>query len=347
IPDNWKHLVTLERGSRTRGFVSFIDFGPTLLHLAGLGVPEEVDGRPFLGPDVSPKQLEARDEAFGYADRFDEKYDLCRSLRKGRFKYIRHYQAFYPDALQNNYRYIMLAYEEWRTLYRQGKLNAEQRRFFEPKPTEALYDLETDPHEVNNLADDPAHARTLRAMRDRLTERVKGLPDLSFYPESYLVDHAMENPVAFGQAHAGEIARLVDVADLSLLPFTEAKPGLEKALASANPWERYWALVACSCFGDEAGSLAAAAKRRLDDTELLVRVRAAEFLGIVGAADPRSTLCKVLNTTESPVEALLTFNTVVFFHDRAPGGYPFDLKALDMKVTSGEVQRRISYLGGQ
>ena len=51
IPDNWKHLVKFKRGSRTRAFVSFIDFGPTLLHLAGLDVPKQVDGRPFLGPD--------------------------------------------------------------------------------------------------------------------------------------------------------------------------------------------------------------------------------------------------------------------------------------------------------
>jgi HEAT repeat protein len=157
----------------------------------------------------------------------------------------------------------------------------------------------------------------------------------------------MENPVAFGRAHAREISRLVDVADLSLLPFTEARADLEKALASSNPWERYWALIACSCFGDEAGVLVPAAKRRLDDPELLVRVRAAEFLGIIGAADPRPTLREVLNTTESPVEALLTFNTVVFFHDRAPNGFPFDLKTLDMKVTAGEVKRRISYLEGQ
>jgi uncharacterized sulfatase len=347
IPDNWKHLVTLERGSRARGFVSFIDFGPTLLHLAGLDVPEPMDGRPFLGPDISREQLNARDQVFGYADRFDEKYDLCRSLRKGRYKYLRHYQAFYPDGLQNNYRYIMLAYQEWRKLFHEGKLNAAQRQFFEPKPVEALYDIETDPHEVNNLAGDPDHADILKDLRGRLQQWVKGLPDLSFYPESYLVDHALDNPVAFGQAHVEEIARLVDVTDLSLLPFAEARPELEKALASSHPWQRYWALIACSCFGEEAAALVPAVQKRLEDPERLVRVRAAESLGIVGAADPRPTLCEVLNTTESPVEALLTLNTVVFFHDRTPKGYPFDLDALDMKVKGGEVGRRISYLQGK
>ena len=53
----------------------------------------------------------------------DEKYDFCRSLRIGNWKYIRNYQAIYPDGLQNNYRYRMLAYQEWRSLFQAGKLN--------------------------------------------------------------------------------------------------------------------------------------------------------------------------------------------------------------------------------
>ena len=52
----------------------------------------------------------------------------------------------------------------------------------------------------------------------------------------------------------------------------------------------------------------------------------------------------MLNNTNSPVEALLTLNTVVHFHDRADEPYLFDVKALDMKVKAGEVQRRINYL---
>ena len=92
-----------------------------MLQLAGVDVPGQVDGRPFLCPGVSLADVNARDESFGYADRFDEKYDMCRSLRKGRWKYIRNYQGYYPDALQNNYRYRMVAYQQWRKLYQEGK----------------------------------------------------------------------------------------------------------------------------------------------------------------------------------------------------------------------------------
>jgi uncharacterized sulfatase len=344
IPERWQKLASVKRGSRVQGFVSFADFGPTLLHLAGIPLPEHLDGKPFLGEDATLAEVNRRNEAFGYADRFDEKYDLCRSLRQGRYKYVRNYQAFYPDSLQNNYRYKMLAYQEWRRLYHEGKLNDVQRQFFEPKPVEALYDIETDPHEVNNLAGKAAHSEVLERLRARMRERVKSLPDLSFYPESYLVENALDNPVAFGREHAGEIARLVDIADLSLLPFAAARPRLEKALASARPWERYWALIACSCFGDRAKGLTAAARARLDDPELLVRVRAAEFLGIAGAADPRPTLYSVLETTPDPVAALLTLNTVVFFNDRKSGGYPVDLKALELKAKGALLERRLSYL---
>jgi uncharacterized sulfatase len=344
VPENWTHLVDMPRGSRVQGFVSFVDFGPTLVHLAGLPMPEHFDGQPFLGKGITAREVDARDEAFGYADRFDEKYDFCRSLRKGRYKYIRNYQAFYPDGLQNNYRYKMLAYQQWRDLYHQGKLNAAQKRFFEPKPVEMLFDVEADPYELKNLAGDPPHAQLLQDLRKRLQTRVKKLPDLSFYPESHLVRYAMDDPIAFGQKHADEIARLVDTADLSLMSFDKAEPQLAMSLESDDPWVRYWALIVCSCFGEQAESFTECARVRLEDPELMVRVRAAEFLGLVGAMDPRPTLYEVLNTTDSSVEALLTLNTVVFFHDRRPGGYAFDASKIDMKAAGGETGRRIQYL---
>ena len=69
VPEKWKHLVHFEAGSRASGFVSFIDFAPTLLHLAGLEIPDPMDGNPFLGPEIAREELNARDETWGYADR--------------------------------------------------------------------------------------------------------------------------------------------------------------------------------------------------------------------------------------------------------------------------------------
>ncbi|MCA9067229.1 MAG: sulfatase-like hydrolase/transferase, partial [Planctomycetaceae bacterium] len=67
VPENFKSLAARELGSRTQGFVEFVDFGPTVLSLAGIEQPEGVDGKPFLGMDADPEKVDRRDEAFGYA----------------------------------------------------------------------------------------------------------------------------------------------------------------------------------------------------------------------------------------------------------------------------------------
>ncbi|OVE75467.1 sulfatase, partial [bacterium E08(2017)] len=310
IPENFKHLVDLKPGTRSDGFVEFIDFGATIMNLAGITPPSGIDGKPFMGPGISKKDLEERDEAFGLADRFDEKYDLVRTLRKGNLKYIRNFQPFNFDGLQNNYRYRMASYREWRELYKQGKLHELQAQFFETRSSEALYDVVKDPYETKNLATDPAYAGQLKDMRERLTTRLKSMPDLSMYPESHLLANAVEDPVAFGTKQKQAIGELIDIADLSLKPFAEAKPDIAKSLNSKNPWKRYWGLIVCSSFMEQAKEFIPLAKDlAARDENLLVRTRAAEFLGLIGAQDPQSVLLDVLSKSESDIETLLVLNT--------------------------------------
>lgn len=319
IPDKWRHLFPAGPGARIDGFVSFIDLAPTVLNLAGVEVPKQMDGKPFLGKGVALEELNQRNTTFGYADRFDEKYDLVRTIRKEKYKYMRNYQPFNFDALQNNYRYRMLAYQEWRERYQAGELNAAQRQFFEIRPAETLYDLEKDPHEINNVAGDPAYAEVLEELRTMLRDQVKSMPDLSFYPENVLVNEALENPVAFGQAHRKEIAEFVDIADLSLLSFRKAKRKIRKALRSDNPWHRYWGLIVCSSFGEEAAPLYGQARRLATaDPENLVRLRAAEFLALTGTENPAPVIEATLRNAESKVEVNLILNTVALLETLRP-----------------------------
>lgn len=324
VPENWQHLVPAETGSRIDGFVQFMDFGPTVLHLAGVEVPEKMDGRPFLGAGISLEELEKRDVTFSYADRFDEKYDLVRAVRKGKFKYIRNYQPFNIDGLYNFYRYRMLAYQEWRELYEQGQLNATQRQFFEERAPEALYDLERDPHETNNLADDPFHRTQLLQLRGLLQQQLKSMPDLSFFPEPFFLEQGAENPVAFGRQHRRAIAALIDIADLSLLPFDRAQPGLQSALSSDDPWKRYWALIACSSFGAVAKPFYPMARElALSDDNRLVRVRAAEFLRLSDQTLPEPVLIDAVATAQGPTEANLILNTLAMLKDSKGNDFDF------------------------
>ncbi len=347
VPEKFRHLTDgFPLGGRVPGFVSFIDFGPTVLNLAGLPPADDVDGRAFLGAGVSLDEVNARDEAYGYADRMDEKFDFVRCLRKGKYHYLRCFQPWLPDGLQNNYRYLSLAFQEWRALSAQGKLEGPPRAFFEPRAVEMLFDCEADPHNIRNLARDPAHESALHELRRQLGSHLRILPDLSFYPESHLVRSALPDASAFGQEHQGEIQTLVDIADTALMPFEEAKPRLEVLLDSSNPWQRYWAVMACAAFGEQAASLTAQAEPLLKDEEPAVRLRAVEFLGAIGKIHPQPALAELVNTTDDPVFATEVLNSVVWFRDHFGGAYPAPRESFQPKAVNDGVTRRLNYLAG-
>lgn len=345
VPEQYQQLAPFPRGSRVQGFVNFTDFGTTVLNLAGVKVPDTMDGKPFLGNGVTAENVNARDTTFGHADRFDEKYDFCRSVRQGRYKYIRNYHAFYPDGLHNNYRYKMLAYAEWRKLSQQGELNAIQQAFFEAKAPAALYDLEVDPHETKNLIDQPELKAVQQELANTLNAQLRAWPDLSFYPETVLVEQAMNNPVKFGQDHQMEIAKLIGISDFALLPPEQAIEALENALQADDPWQRYTAIVTAGSLGPAAAPLVNAVKPLLNDEKNLVQVRAIEFLAMHHAIEPQQPMLKVLKSAKSPVTNLIALNAVVFLQDHH--GYQFSIRAADVSQKNGEVNRRLEYLSGK
>jgi len=346
VPDKYQSANTWNPGARVDGFVSFIDFAPTVLNLSGVKIPSTMDGTPFLGNGVDAALIDKQDTAFGYADRFDEKYELVRSFRKGNFKYIRNYENFYPDSLQNNYRYRMLSFREWREHYNQGKLNEAQSHFFKAKPVESLYDISKDPHEIHNLASNPTHRETLLQLRIALQRQVKEIHDLSFYPENQMIEFSIADGAGFGETHAAEISSLVDAVDLALLPFADATKGIAKGLKAKNPRMRYWTLTACTSFAAQAKRFANTAKELLDDEDDLVRLRAAEFLAIIRHTDPQSTIYDILASNPSGTVAAITLNTVVFLRDHHD--YDFQLDSSKIKGAHEPlVQRRLEYLNKQ
>ena len=349
FPDKLKYLAPLNMGDRANGFVQFVDFAPTVLNLAGVDIPEQLDGLPFLGKGVGREDLEQRNTTYGYADRFDEKYDLVRSVRKGKYKYIRNYQPFNVDALFNFYRYKMLVYKEWEDLFKAGKLNQVQAQFFKARTTEALYDIDMDPHELHNLAADRSYESTLKELRSNLQIQLKSMPDLSFYPEPYFLDKGLIDPVDFGQQNKVEIAALVDIADLSLKSFEEAKEQIEMSLESDNPWKRYWGLITCSSFGEQAHPFFEKAKQMaLGDQESLVRMRAAEFLGLNNQAVANSLFQEIVKNAKSETETNLILNSIALLRTVNPDfeiNFPKSMFPSEWVDKEGDlVNRRINFI---
>ncbi len=166
--------------------VSFIDFAPTVFSLAGIEPPGYLHGQAFLGPYKAP---EKRDYIHAAADRFDGFTDAIRAVRDPRFKYIRNYRTEQGYYLPVTYREQIPTMQELLRLRDEGKLNEFQAQWFrENKPEEELFDCIADPHELNNLAGDPAYAEKLAELRAELERWLTAIGDQPNLPEGELVE---------------------------------------------------------------------------------------------------------------------------------------------------------------
>lgn len=155
----------LEPGTTDERLVSTIDLGPTVLSLCGVDVPQHMQGAPFFGPGA-----QRREYAFATRDRYDEAYDRLRAVRDDRYKYLRHAYPGGPNMIWVPYRNRHPAMREIWRLAAEGKLEGPPAWFMGQRPAEELYDTQTDPHEIDNLAADPAHAELLARLRAELDD---------------------------------------------------------------------------------------------------------------------------------------------------------------------------------
>jgi arylsulfatase A-like enzyme len=343
VPKKWRERLPIKIGERTNGFVSFMDLGPTLLHLAGISVPEGMDGTPFLGEDISKAQMEAKDEVYGYGERFDELYAFNRTLRKGNFKYSRNFQPYHSKSLYSLYRYKQAAFREWKKMYNNGKLNKVQSYFFEPQGAEELYDLSLDPYETKNLAGDPTYQSKLKELRALLKKQMVDKHDLGLYPECVWLEQGKTNPTQFGLTNSNSIKRYSDIADLEMETFNKAKNALTKALQSNDPVERYWGATVCASFSKEATVLHEELKKMTNDPKAYVRSRAIVALSLTKKMRPEVAMKATLKKAQNKAESLLILNDMAFLKE-AIKGCNFRLTEEDVCHKGGEINWRIKYL---
>lgn len=180
----------IEAGSVREDLVCVLDFAPTLLSIAGVASPTHWQGQAFLGP----ARATPRKYVFAARDRMDEAYDIIRSVRDERFRYIRNYRPEVPYAQRIAYMDEMPTMREWRRMHAAGQLVGPQTIFFSAaKPIEELYDTAADPHEVRNLADDPKYAGELARLREVHERWMRDTQDLGLIAESELNERVRPN----------------------------------------------------------------------------------------------------------------------------------------------------------
>lgn len=279
FPKKFQHLAPGAPGSRSTELVNWVDLAPTVLSVAGVKAPDFFQGRAFAGP----ARAAAPAFTFSFRDRMDERYDLCRAVTDGRWRYIRNYRPDVATMQYVNYLWNQSSMKEWDRLHRAGKLNAIQASFFEPKPAEQLFDCNVDPDNVRNLATDPAHRVTLEKMRAANRAHLLRTRDTGFMPEPILRDlSGKDSPTIVGRDdRAYPLARILDVIDRLQLPATPAAADLKVALADPLPSIRFWGALGALRAPKSAGEVAPLLK----DPTGSVRIAAAYVTARHGNAD--------------------------------------------------------------
>ena len=181
-------FVKLPKGKKdkvdTNQFLSFVDFAPTVLSIAGINIPSFQQGKPFLG---KYKDESVREYLFTSSDRFDEHPDRIRAVRGEKYKYIRNYFPENSHALNVAYRRQMVLMRHLNSLHLNGELSKKHNLWFRvPKLKEELYDLENDPFELNNLSDNVDYKEELNKLSDVLDDWLEEIDDLGRIPEKKL-----------------------------------------------------------------------------------------------------------------------------------------------------------------
>ena len=306
--------------------VSFVDFAPTVLSLAGVAIPQHMQGSAFLGP----KAAEERKYVFAIRDRMAERYDTVRVVRDKQFQYIRNYMPHLTWSQFVSYTEEMPTMKVWRKLAGQGKLNAVQARYFQPtKPVEQLYDTAKDPHQIKNLAGEAKYKPVLERMRGELRKWMLRTHDLGLLPE-YEMHKRAAGSTAYQLAHDKSKhpqERLMAAADLANAMDAKNLPQLEKLLADAEPAVRWWAAVGLTALGKAAAPAADALERALQDDSPLVRVAAADAMCNLGKDDKAlPVLIKGLQD-KTPFIRLRAINVLDRIGDRARPALPQIRKA--------------------
>jgi len=284
FPDKWKALAPPEykAGGTSERLVGFVDLAPTLLSIVGLRPPRWMQGRAFAGKYVT----KAPEYMFGFRGRMDERYDMVRTVTDGRYVYLRHYMPHKICGQHVAYMFQTPTTQKWKELYDAGKLNPAQRRFWEKKVPEELYDLEADPDEVKNLADSPKHEPVLRRLRRAQRQWVQEIRDLGFLPEGEIHSRS-EGTTPYEMGHDAKkypMEKIMETAELASMLEPEAVPKLVNAMEDRDSAVRYWGAMGI-LMREEPGVKAARPaliRAMKDDSSGSVRAIAAQALAQYG-----------------------------------------------------------------
>jgi uncharacterized sulfatase len=206
--------------------------------------------------------------------------------------------SYRPHAQYNQYKDGKKIVKTMRELKANGQLNALQNRIFDAtRPAEELYDLQKDPNEIINLANDIQYKKILNDLRTHLYDWMVETGDLGLIPEPILEDWGQDSGnkcyIIQKTPHSQLVHRLIQVVESGERGDIKT---LHKLLDSENPCERYWAATYLGHHRatEAIGSL----QKRITDNVDVVRV--AVLLALCQLDDPEEFLELLTDEIDHP-----------------------------------------------
>lgn len=274
VPEKYEHLVNDKPGTENFDLISFVDFAPTVLNLAGVEIPKHMNGEPFLGENIPAPH----DFLFASRDRADDMYELSRAIQDKNVIYVRHFLPHLP--------YIQTgiinsdgkdSYRELRRAHNAGEMPPSGELMWYPKPLEELYDLQADPQELNNLANSTEYAETLVRMRTLLKKQILKTRDACFLFEPEMMMRSVgtstyEMAQDTSKYNLGKIYAAAEMVEVATPEQIAAN------LSDSDSGVRFWAVMGMMNAGNDAKNYTSEIEKLLEGQSPTVQIAAAGLL---------------------------------------------------------------------
>ena len=272
VPEQYRHLLGYNAIDTVDRPVSFVDLPATLMHIAGIELPEQMVGTSIL-------QKSDIQYVFAYGGRMDERSNLVRSVNDGQYRYTRNYLPHRPYGRRLEFLWNAPLMQSWASEYEAGNLNADQSAFFEPREAEELYNIEEDPFELVNLAEQPEYAAKLKELSGALTDWQLEQRDAGLIPEAMMRELDQQGFIRdYVTSDSYPVKEIVQLAQMAGERDAGNLDVLLEQLQSGHPVKTYWAATGLLLLGQNAEPALPTIESVLDEVEPWTGIVLAELL---------------------------------------------------------------------
>ena len=288
LPEKYKHLADTEAGKKTDELISFVDFAPTVLSLAGIKQPDYMQGQPFLGEHRKPE----RNYIFAARSRADDMYEISRAVMSDRYMYVRHFLPFHPYIPTSTiFADVKLSLKELRRVHNMtvserkelvktpsDQLCLDQSEIlWNRKPVEELYDLKNDPHELVNLAENPEYKDIKQQLSAVLIQNALDMRDAGFLMEPEMMQRGAGSTV-YEMAQDKNQYDLPSIIKAAGLVGLGSESDFIKLTKNKDSGVRFWGVMGLRNLNNLSKNAENQLKTLLKDKSPTVQIGAAEIL---------------------------------------------------------------------